>query len=218
MNYCCFNLLPRASLFNVLQADVEASIRSRMSSINEAAYHGDLALVQDYIVVEPDCVLSTAISPKTGLRMEMTPLRAAICGSAQVGAVASSHAAIVALLIESKANLANLHSCLEEAVKSPSGPIMAALLRAQGSKMDRGDYLTDLLLKAVGHGHIDPIKVLLAHKADPNRDQQYKNCLEVALNFYPEHLSRDIVAALIEAKADVQKCRHCNLPLVPLQR
>ncbi len=175
-----------------------------MSSIHEAAYHGDLGLVQDCIVVDPNCVHSTATVPKTGPRMEMTPLRAALWGtrSSQAGAVASSQDDVVTLLIESKAKFT--HSHLEDAVKSPSSAITAALLGAQHSV---GVSLADLLNTARGHGHINPIKVLLAHKADPNRDGPHDNCLQVALNFYSQHLSRDIAAALIEAKADVQHCR-----------
>ncbi len=220
---------------DLLQAAVCARVMGSRGEIHDAAYRGDLLLVEDF------STLSLSGKPRSRedfmvpydntrvneygevvppprldvlgngrLKVPPTPLAFAIAGSSQAETFAS-FAAVVTFLIKAKAdvgwksNYAADRICdLEHAAYAcPSGPIMSALLAASTFTDEYKPVLLRTLLRiAVYRGHIDPIKVLLSHKADPIQVDEIrtKPYLSFASNSKAVHL--ETIASLIEANTN----------------
>jgi hypothetical protein len=226
---------------DLLQAAVCARVMGTPHSLSlgDAAYRGDLALIEDLFCYCYDVEKCRSIHKswcawpskwlvpyehRIGKDGDLfilhsvvvpTPLAAAIAGSSQAANVASLHADVISLLIQAKAdvnfdggvwcnNFAT--SDFEHAkVACSSAAVVAALLAPNGRAPK---VLQNALCKAVELGFIDSVKELLNHKADPNYSEypnHEESCLNLALN--SKRVELDIVAALIEAKADVDFCR-----------
>ena len=170
---------------------------------------------------------------------EISPLNAAIIGSRSAADDAAlSHYEIVTLLIKAKANVlsgtwydGSRYDTVCDGFVSPhyigdvyvascfsrSGPIMAALLNA--TRCDT-EELSEYLFRAVGNENIEHVKLLLAHKADPNLHSRkleegyrftcsckclYRSCLMSAIASPTTPF--EIISSLINAKADVHRIR-----------
>ncbi len=212
-----------------LQAAVCARVIGSRGEIHDAAYRGDLLLVEDFIVQSyyfnereryfnvPYGVWCTAKADICHLSVDLlgdrrdkivkdTLLAYAIAGSSQAETLS-----VVNLLIRLKAVVWKpdywyVNDLEHAAYACPSGPIMSALLAASTfTDEDKPVLLQTLLRIALYRGHIDPIKVLLSHKADPNQVDEIrtKQYLSFALNSKAVHL--ETIASLIEAKTD----RYC---------
>ncbi len=232
---------------DLLQAAVCSRIIGSRGEIHDAAYRGDLLLVEDFSTLSlsgksrsrenfmvPYDYTTTYYEglphpPRLDvlgngrLTVQPTPLAFAIAGSSQAETFASA-AAVVTFLIKAKADVgwksdyAGDRLCdLEHAAYAcPSGPIMSALLAASTFTDEYKPVLLQTLLRiAVYRGHIDPIKVLLSHKADPNQVDEIrtKPYLSFASNSKAVHL--ETIASLIEANTNrYQWYRAGNFPSV----
>jgi hypothetical protein len=222
---------------DLLQAAVCARVMGSRVEIQDAAYRGDLLLVEDFIVYShyqnerfgvffnvPYGVWCHSTADYnidrlqvsllgTGFKdVKQTVLAYAIAGSSQAETLS-----VVNLLIQLKPVVWKSHHLypwdvddLEHAAYAcPSGPIMSALLAASTfTDEDKPVLLQKLLRIALYRGHIDPIKVLLSLKADPNQVDEIrtKQYLSFALNSKAVHL--ETIASLIEANSDRYRADH----------
>ncbi len=131
----------------------------------------------------------------------------------------SSHSEVIMLLIRANANV-EPGDVAEAARACPSAPIMTALLAASGDLgPDCGKLLKPYLDIAVASSNVEVVKVLLAHKADPNAISSDSNhvkifeptCLMMASNQSHRDdslfslLDAEIIRSLIGANADVER-------------
>lgn len=231
---------------DLLQAAVCARVMGTPHSLSfcDAAYRGDLALIEDLFCycydvgkrasndssyshskwrwpvpyeheIDEDGDMWISIRNHAKRIVAPTPLAAAIAGSSQAGNVASLHADVISLLIQAKVdvnfdfylrgNTLAISDFEHAEVACSSAAVVAALLAPNGRAPE---VLQMALCKAVELGFIDSVKELLNHEADPNYSEypnHEESCLSLALN--SKRVELDIVAALIEAKADVDFCR-----------